>query len=60
MLIQYQASMDVTQTVIFPPNVTSKGVEGSSKASKGQKKKKHEDKSKEVEDEVVKKNKETC
>ncbi|CAI9282804.1 unnamed protein product [Lactuca saligna] len=35
LVIQYQASMDSSQTSILHPKVTSKGAEGSSKASKG-------------------------
>lgn len=37
-MVKYQASMDSTPTGILPPKVPSKGVEGSSKVSKGHKK----------------------
>ncbi|CAI9298060.1 unnamed protein product [Lactuca saligna] len=54
LLIHYQGSIDSTQIGILPPKATPKGVEGSSKASKGLKKKKQEEKLIEVVEEVVK------
>ena len=48
LLVQYRASIDLTPSSILPPNIPSKGVEGSLKTSKGHKKKKHDEKPKEV------------
>lgn len=45
--------MDLTPSGILTPNIPSKGVEGSSKASKGHKKNKQDEKPKEVAVEVV-------
>lgn len=53
-MVKYQASMDSTPTGILPPKVSSEGGEGSSKASKGHKKKKQDEKPKEVAEEVIK------
>lgn len=44
LLIQYQALMANTSSAILPQKAKSKGAESTSKASKGQKKKKHEEK----------------
>ena len=54
LLVKYQASLGSSQTSIFPPKVTSKNVEGSTKTYDGNKKKKQDANPKHVEEDVVK------
>lgn len=48
LFVQYQASMDPTPSGILPPKIPSNATEGFSKTSKGHKKKKQDETTKEV------------
>lgn len=54
LLVSYKASMDLTPTRIIPKAVTIDATEGSSKATKGTRKKKQAIKPKEIEEKVIK------